>query len=77
MEVDIEVLLLEDDDVEEEEVGALFGSYSRGSTSVGSVRKMVRSPEFEPPIDIIISLHHREVRKRYDTYTDLGDILGN
>lgn len=58
------MVVLEDDDVEEDEVGALFGSYSLSSTSVASVRMMVRSPEFEPPIDAI-SFHHREVCERY------------
>ena len=78
MEVDVVVESgaddVEEDEEDEEEVGALSGSYSLSSTSVVSVRKMVRSPEFEPPIDTI-SFHHREVCE--STYTDHRGILGS
>ena len=45
-------MVLEDDDVEEEVGIGLLGSYSLSSTSLGSDRMMVRSPESEPPRDI-------------------------
>lgn len=54
--VTVLVVALEDDDEVLLALGrGLFGSYRRSSTSasVGSVKKIVKSPEFEPPVSML------------------------